>query len=103
MELYRGDFLDGLHVEAAARELQDWLDRERDRLRRRRRSRGALAGGPRRARGARLTRCRLAGRAGTRADPDDESALRRLIALLDRAGDRTGAIQAYDEFTRRMA
>jgi tetratricopeptide (TPR) repeat protein len=35
--------------------------------------------------------------------PDDESSLRRLLALLDRAGDRPAAIQAYEDFARRMA
>ena len=35
--------------------------------------------------------------------PDDEAALRRLLALLDRAGDRPAAIQAYEDFARRMA
>src|SRR5262249_41760510 len=35
--------------------------------------------------------------------PDDESAARRLITTLTRAGDRTGALQAYEEFARRLA
>lgn len=102
MSLYRGPFLDGLHVEGAASEFQDWLDRERDRLRRQ-------------AAGAATLLMERAEREGRAADaarwarralelmPDDESALRRLLALLDRAGDRPAAIQAYEDFARRMA
>ena len=102
MSLYRGPFLDGLHVEGAASEFQDWLDRERHRLRRQ-------------AAGAATLLMERAEREGRAADaarwargaldlmPDDESALRRLLALLDRAGDRPAAIQAYEDFARRMA
>ena len=102
VSLYRGPFLDGLHVEGAASEFQDWLDRERDRLRRQ-------------ASGAATLLMERAERDGRAADaarwarralelmPDDEPALRRLLALLDRAGDRPAAIQAYEDFARRMA
>lgn len=34
--------------------------------------------------------------------PDDEPAIRRLIALLERAGDRVAAIQAYELFAQRL-
>ncbi|HYO48060.1 MAG TPA: tetratricopeptide repeat protein, partial [Gemmatimonadota bacterium] len=40
-------------------------------------------------------------RTATRLDPDNESVLRRLIELLDRAGDRAGAIRTFDAFARR--
>jgi DNA-binding SARP family transcriptional activator len=33
---------------------------------------------------------------------DDERALRRAITLLDRLGDRAGALRLYDEFARRL-
>jgi DNA-binding SARP family transcriptional activator len=102
MTLYRGPFLDGLHVEGAASEFQDWLDRERDRLRRQ------AAGGATllMERAEREGRAADAARWARRAldlMPDDEPALRRLLALLDRAGDRPAAIQAYEDFARRMA
>ncbi|HXL11495.1 MAG TPA: tetratricopeptide repeat protein, partial [Gemmatimonadales bacterium] len=35
-------------------------------------------------------------------DPDDESALARLVALLDRSGDRAGALSAFETFRRRL-
>src|SRR5688572_4149787 len=34
LSLYRGPFLDGLHVEGASTEFQEWLDRRREALRR---------------------------------------------------------------------
>jgi DNA-binding SARP family transcriptional activator len=102
MALYRGPFLDGLHVEGAASEFQDWLDRERDRVRRQ----AAAAATLLMERAEREGRAADAARWARRAlelMPDDESALRRLLALLDRAGDRPAAIQAYEDFARRMA
>src|SRR6266550_3676088 len=35
--------------------------------------------------------------------PSDEGLVRRLIALLDRQGDRAGALEAYEAFARRVA
>src|SRR5439155_26835567 len=35
--------------------------------------------------------------------PNDESLLRQLIAILDRNGDRAGALQAYEEFAQHLA
>ncbi|CAN5778061.1 hypothetical protein BH23GEM9_BH23GEM9_26040 [soil metagenome] len=35
--------------------------------------------------------------------PDDETIVRRGIELLDRIGDRAGALRAYDDFARRLA
>ncbi|MBA3318007.1 MAG: tetratricopeptide repeat protein [Gemmatimonadales bacterium] len=102
MALYRGPFLDGLHVEGAASDFQDWLDRERDRLRRQ----GSAAAALLMERAEREGRAADAARWARRAlelTPDDESSLRRLLALLDRAGDRPAAMQAYDSFARRMA
>jgi DNA-binding SARP family transcriptional activator len=102
MSLYRGPFLDGLHVEGAASDFQDWLDRERDRLRRQ----AAAAATLLMERAEREGRAADAARWARRAlelMPDDESSLRRLLALLDRAGDRPAAIQAYEDFARRMA
>src|SRR5438552_2794479 len=38
----------------------------------------------------------------TEISPFDETAVRRLIELLDRGGDRAGAVRAYEEFERRL-
>ncbi len=98
---YRGTLLEGLHVAGAAPELQQWLDTERTRLRNR-----AAAAARQLSEGA-----EAAGRLDDSAAwalrllqlvPEDEPALRRLVSLLDRAGDRPAALKAYDEFARRM-
>jgi len=99
---YRGPLLDGLYVAGAAPELQDWLDRERLRLRGR-----AGAAARTLADGAEGE-----GRLGAAADwtrralelaPDDEAGLRRYLGLLDRTGERSAALRTYDEFARRLA
>src|SRR5690606_35508999 len=89
------------HV-AGAPEYQDWLDRNRSRLR-------DLAAGA-----ARTLADDLAGldrpeealayaRRALDLDPHDEPALRRLVTLLDASGDRAAALRALDVFTRRLA
>jgi DNA-binding SARP family transcriptional activator len=100
LDLYTGDLLPALSVNGAPA-FQDWLVRERDRLR------------TRAAHAARL----LAERAEERRQftlaidcarwevdltAPDEGALRRLLELLDRVGDRAGALRAYESFTRRL-
>ena len=100
LDLYRGDFLAGFHV-AGAPEYQDWLDRERTRFRE------LAAAGARKLAddAASLDRHDDAVRYSRRAlslDPHDETALRRLMTLLDASGDRAGALRAYDDFARRL-
>src|SRR5258705_94352 len=43
-----------------------------------------------------------AARQGVALDPDDEKGLARLIALLDRSGDRAGALSTFETFRRRL-
>src|SRR5439155_262331 len=43
-----------------------------------------------------------AARQGVALDPDDEKGLARLIALLDRLGDRAGALSTFETFRRRL-
>src|SRR5688572_23190964 len=100
LELYHGDFLDGFFAEEASG-FAEWVEGERAALR-------ELG-----ARGAR----QLAeqhdgqgahtvavgwGRKAVDLAPDDERAFRRLLGLLERAGDRAGAMQAYDDFAHRL-
>lgn len=99
--LHRGDLLAGLHLRDA-NEFEDWLARERERLR-------SLVG---------EAFWTLAGRAVEEGDgraaagwaaraveltPYDEGAQRRRIALLLDVGDRAGAIRAYEEFASWLA
>jgi len=98
--LYGGDLLPGFHVSGAP-DFERWLERERQRLS------GMATDAAWRA-------AATAERAGDAASaveaarwavdlaPYDEEALRRLLAWLDRAGDRTGAIDAYENFAERL-
>jgi serine/threonine-protein kinase len=100
LDLYRGEFLAGFHV-AGAPEYQDWLDRERTRFR----DLAADAARKLADDAASLDRHDEAVRYARRAlalDPHDETALRRLMTLLDTTGDRAGALRAYDDFARRL-
>src|SRR5213082_1933162 len=100
LELYRGSLFNGFHVSEVP-EFERWLDEERERVRRRA------------CEGAQLlidrdqTARNLVGAARwaqrlTELSPFDESAVQRLVELLDRAGDRAGAVRAYQEFARRL-
>jgi DNA-binding SARP family transcriptional activator/TolB-like protein len=102
LALYRGTLLDGLYVAGASTDLQDWLDRERLRLRDRA---GAAAAAVATAaeREGRLGDAVTAARRGVELAADDEAALRRYLGLLDRAGEPSAALRAYEEFARRLA
>ncbi|TMF34599.1 MAG: tetratricopeptide repeat protein [Chloroflexi bacterium] len=101
LELYRGETLDGFFISGAA-EFERWLERERARLREAA-SRGARA---------LVEQCEAADDLPAAAEwarravwlaPHKEDALRRLVRLLDRLGDRAGAVAAYEEFTKQLA
>ena len=101
LELYRrGDLLPGFFVGHAG-EFEDWLEQERTALR----DKAALAAWGLAAQsetgGAATIAVRYARQAATLA-PQDERMLRRVLALLDRAGDRAGAVRVYDGFARRL-
>jgi serine/threonine-protein kinase len=101
LELYRGELLPGFFVADAAPELGQWLDGERARLRAKAADAAwALARGEEGARN--LTEAAQWARRAQGLAPDDERALRRLVTLLDRVGDRAGALDAYDAFARRL-
>jgi TolB-like protein len=99
--LYRGPLLEGFHVTGAGEEFEHWLDAERQRL-------------ELRAERATLELSQAAERDGDRGgalqwarralalQPLDEEAARRLVGLLDRHGDRAGALHAYEEFAARL-
>jgi DNA-binding SARP family transcriptional activator len=100
VDLYRGDLLPGLFISDAPH-FERWLEDERAQLR----AQAAQAGW---AFVERLEREQDAdgaahwARWAYRRAPDDERALRRLISLLVRLGDRSGAVGAYEQFARRL-
>ncbi|HEX8394353.1 MAG TPA: BTAD domain-containing putative transcriptional regulator [Longimicrobium sp.] len=100
LELYRGPLMAGFELDGAA-EWDDWLGAERARLARLASSSAtALAA---RAEGEDDAAAELRWRrAAVELDPDDEVALRALLIALDAAGNRAGALAAYEAFCRRM-
>ncbi len=101
LDLYRGDLLEAFSVHGISLELERWLEEERLKLR-------TLAFG---------AASTMAERAANEGDlvvgiqwarralalsPGDESALRRLVALLERCGDRAGALRTGELFARRL-
>lgn len=98
LELYRGDLLEGFYV-AGAPAMEQWLDVERTRLR------GAAARAAwtaADAAGTTAASVSLARRAMELA-PHEDRGMRRLLTLLEKAGDSAGAIRAYDEYASRLS
>ncbi len=101
MQLYRGDFLDGFYVAGGSAELERWIEGERIRLRQLA-ARAAAELSQHAEREGNLAQAVEAARQGVALHPDDEKGLARLIALLDRSGDRAGALSTFETFRRRL-
>ena len=100
LELYQGNLLEGFHVSESP-SFENWLDGERGRLR----SLATQAAWSLADEADRRHSCEEAVRWGRQAfelNPDDEEALRRLLGLLDRLGDRAAALATYEGFVRRL-
>jgi eukaryotic-like serine/threonine-protein kinase len=100
MALYRGNLLDGVFVSGAP-EFERWLDAQRTELRTRATS-GAWSIADHRERAGDFGGALQWARRALALSPDDETALRRVIALLDRVGDRAGALHTYEDFAQRL-
>lgn len=102
VELYRGDLLAGVFVVDVSSEFDHWLEGERGRLRRRAVAAAwSLVGDAERV--ADLGRAAPVARWAVELAPDDEASVRHLIRILDRKGDRAGALAAYEAFRVRLA
>jgi DNA-binding SARP family transcriptional activator/Tol biopolymer transport system component len=102
LTLYRGELLQGFHVTGVAPEFDHWLEDERARLR----SRAVGAATALRDGAERDGNLSLAiryARDVLRLDPASEVALRSVMLLLDRTGERAVALRTYDEFSSRIA
>ncbi|MFF0864786.1 ATP-binding protein [Nonomuraea sp. NPDC003560] len=95
LRLWRGEFLDGVCVEAPA--FAGWLAEERDRVRALLRDLLTQAGADGSAQVVRLARIVAA------LDPFDEEAHRLLMASLAGAGNRAAALACYDDLRHRLA
>lgn|GEM_PF-358248 len=98
LEIYGGELLAGFHAGGGG-DWESWLDGERRRL-----SRAAAAAATRLAGAAESAGDAAAElrwrRAAVEIEPHDEVALRALLLALDAAGDRAGALAAYEAFVR---
>jgi DNA-binding SARP family transcriptional activator/Tfp pilus assembly protein PilF len=100
LERYTGEFLAGLYVPGAIG-FERWLDSERSRLTRRARDAARALAEREAAHGNDVAAVRWLER-GLEISPSDETDVRRLIALLDRLGDRSGALSAYDLLRKHL-
>jgi DNA-binding SARP family transcriptional activator len=100
LELYRGPALEGLYGDSAP--LDHWLDEEREHYR-------ALAAdaawglAEQYGSGTDLTMAGKWARKAARLARADERRIRRVMTLLEKSGDRTGAIAVYEDFVRYAA
>ncbi|HEX5819761.1 MAG TPA: BTAD domain-containing putative transcriptional regulator, partial [Gemmatimonadales bacterium] len=98
--LYRGDFLPGLYVEEAP-EAERWLEAERAR-----RKEGVLEAlrtlVAQEEEGGELRAAVLWARRAVAIAPTDDGAVRRLMTVLDRAGEPAAALDAYDQLVHRL-
>jgi serine/threonine-protein kinase len=101
LELYRGDLLEAFFAEQGAG-FQDWLSRERELLRASA-ARAARELAAMQERDRQYTPAVAAARRAVQLSEADERLVRELLLLLDRLGDRAGAVQAYEDFAQRLA
>jgi DNA-binding SARP family transcriptional activator/TolB-like protein len=100
MALYVGDLLPGFHVDEAP-EFDQWLERERARLRGRAVQATRILSEREEASGDLATSIEWARRAAL-LEPFDESIVRRLMTILEKSADRAGALRTYEEFAAHL-
>jgi DNA-binding SARP family transcriptional activator len=102
VEIYRGDLLAGVFIADVSPQFEHWLEDERARLRRRAAAAAWSIVEVSERIGDLVTAAPWARRA-VELSPDDEAAVRRFMRILDRKGDRAGALSAYEAFRLRLA
>jgi serine/threonine-protein kinase len=102
LELYVGDLLAGVHLPETSPEFDRWLENERGRLRRLAATAAWSLAGLAEQAGDLITAAPWARRA-VELSPDDEAGVRRLMRILDRKGDRAGALNVHETFRLRLA
>jgi tetratricopeptide (TPR) repeat protein len=100
LDRYAGDLLPALYI-AEAEGFEQWLDGERLRLRAAARTAATQLTDALEASGDFASASEAAKRAAA-LDPENETTLRRLISLLDRAGDRSQAVAVYERFREHI-
>src|SRR6266496_863766 len=99
--LYHGELLAGFHLSGAA-EFDRWLEEQRTHVRERLTEAGWALADQEAARGRLPEAARWARRA-VALSPYQEGGIRRLMALLDRMGDRAAAVSEYERFAERLS
>jgi DNA-binding SARP family transcriptional activator len=102
LDLYRGDLLAGVYLSETSAEFERWLESERDSLRRLAAA-GAWSLVSVAEQAGDLVAAAPWARRAVELSPDDEAAVRRCMRLLDRRGERAGALQVYEAFRLRLA
>jgi len=100
LALYRGDLLPAFYIEGAP-DFERWLDDTRVQLRRRAADAASALAERQEREGNGAAAVTWARRALELSD-EDERKLRLLLQLLDRLGDRAGALDAYERFELRL-
>ena len=101
LDLYRGEFLDAFFVSDISPELEEWIEHTRANLRRRAAAcAGALSETAREC--GDLTAAVAFARSAASMNGDDERHVARLIAMLDAAGDRSGALDEFAALASRL-
>jgi serine/threonine-protein kinase len=101
LALYRGDLLEGFFPGGVSQELEAWLEDQRVALRAQAARATWECSSLEDLAGRRVEALALARRA-VDLDPDNEEGVRRLLAVLDRHGDRAGALRLYAAWQTRL-
>ena len=99
--LFRGPFLDAVHVPETSEEFEEWILRTRTRLTELA-ARAAWRLSEKLESSGELESAAQAARRAHELSPRDEAGLRRLLGVLVRMGDHTGALDAYEKFALHM-
>ena len=100
LALYRGELLAGFHISAAP-DFERWLDEERSRLKQRAAEAAWALAAAREREGDAAGAVEAARQATALASPN-ETALRRLMVMLERLGERAAAVRAYETFAGKL-
>lgn len=100
LELYRGPLLEGVFPHTSS--LQHWLDEERERYRTAAADAAWKLAERYESTASDLTSAARWARKAAKLAGTDERRIRRVMLLLDRAGDTAGAIGVYEDFARYL-
>lgn len=102
LALYRGELMEGLFPEGVAQEFQEWLSGQRTTTRGQA-ARAAWECSVLHEKRGDYALAAVTARRARDLDPDNEEGVRRLMALLDRRGDRGGALRVFSEWQVRLS